>query len=516
MQSERSLALRAEGVTKRFGALTACDRVDLELCRGEILALLGENGAGKTTLMNILFGHYVADEGRILMADGGGTLLPLQPGSPHAALAAGIGMVHQHFTLADNLTAFDNITLGAEPLLRLRRRRRSARARIAEIMREAGIAVELDTPTGRLAVGERQRVEIVKALYRGARVLILDEPTAVLTPQESERLFTTLRRLAASGLAVVFISHKLNEVLAAADRIAVLRAGAKVADGPRAGADAASLAELMVGRPVQKPLRAATRPGLPLLDLEAISVADPSGRQGLEEVSLLVRAGEILGVAGVSGNGQGALAALLSGLARPRAGTLRIAGEVIHRLTPHALNAAGLGRIPEDRHRDGIVGSMRIWENLAVEDIRAPAAQRFGFLRFAALKSSARAKIAAYDVRCPGPDAQARTLSGGNIQKLILARVLDRAPRVVLADQPTRGLDVGAVAAIHHRLLAARSNGAAIVLISEDLDELFALADEIAVLYRGRLIESAPTEAWTTRALGLAMAGEGGAIGRAA
>jgi len=508
--------LRAESVTKRFGALTACDRVDLELRGGEILALLGENGAGKTTLMNILFGHYTADEGRILVAGPDGALAPLPPGSPHAALAAGIGMVHQHFTLADNLSGFDNITLGTERLLRFARRRGDARARLQERMRDAGIAVDLDTPTGRLAVGERQRVEILKALYRGARILILDEPTAVLTPPESENLFATLRRLAAGGLAVVFISHKLKEVLAAADRIAVLRAGAKVADLPRAGVDAASLAERMVGRAVQTPRREPVELGPPLLELAGVSAPDPAGRQGLAEASLTIRAGEIIGVAGVAGNGQRALAALLCGLVRPQAGTVRVGGEPLRRFAPHAIVRAGLGRIPEDRHRDGVVGAMRIWENLAIENIRGAQAQRLGFLRFAALKARARQLIAAYDVRCPGPDAEARTLSGGNIQKLILARVLDRAPRVILADQPTRGLDVGAVAAIHRRLLDARANGAGILLISEDLDELFALADRIAVLYRGRLTDAEPAEALTTRGLGLAMAGGSAEVGRAA
>jgi ABC-type uncharacterized transport system ATPase subunit len=506
------LALRVESVTKRFGALVACRDISLDLRRGEILALLGENGAGKTTLMNILFGHYVADEGRVLVGGNESELIPLRPGSPHAALAAGIGMVHQHFTLADNLSALDNITLGTEPLLRFRRQRRTSRERVTTIMREAGLAVDLDIAAGRLAVGERQRIEIVKALYRGARVLILDEPTAVLTPQESDGLFATLRRLADSGLSVVFISHKLNEVLAAADRIAVLRAGEKVADIPRAGADAAGLAELMVGRAVARPRRVASEPGPVLLLVEDVAAPDPAGRQGIEAASLAMRAGEIVGIAGVSGNGQSALAALISGLVRPRSGTLRIGEAAVTRFDPQTLIAAGVGRIPEDRHRDGIVGGMRLWENMAIEDIRTRDAQRFGFLRFGALKARTRAAIEAYDVRCPGPEAPARLLSGGNIQKLILARVLDRGPRVVLANQPTRGLDVGAVAAIHGRLLEARARGAAILLISEDLDELFALSDRIAVLYRGRMTEAVPAETLTTRDLGLAMAGDSAAL----
>jgi simple sugar transport system ATP-binding protein len=289
----------------------------------------------------------------------------------------------------------------------------------------------------------------------------------------------------------------------------VLRAGAKVADMPAAGADAERLAELMVGRAVQRPQREAATPGVSLLELDGVSAPDPAGRQGLEAASLAVRAGEIVGIAGVSGNGQAALAALVSGLVRPSTGTVRIGGETVARFSPQALVEGGVGRIPEDRHRDGVVGSMRLWENMAIEDIRRPAWQRLGFIRLAALKERARRAIAGYDVRCPGPEAQARLLSGGNIQKLILARVLERNPRVILANQPTRGLDVGAVAAIHGRLLEARARGAAILLISEDLDELFALADRIAVLYRGSLTEALPAETWTTRELGLAMAGRG-------
>jgi simple sugar transport system ATP-binding protein len=499
--------LHLEGITKRFGALVANDAIDLALRRGEVLALLGENGAGKTTLMSILFGHYVADEGSIRV-ERDGALVPLTPGSPHAALEAGIGMVHQHFTLADNLSGFDNITLGTESLWRPWRDRRKARARLDGLMRESGLSTDLEAPVGRLSVGERQRVEILKALYRGARILILDEPTAVLTPQESERLFETLRRLAARGLAIVLISHKLKEVLALADRIAVLRGGRKVADRPRADATGAELAELMVGRALAPQIRPQQKPGQTLLTLSGVTAPDPRGRQPIEDVTLAVRAGEIVGIAGVSGNGQGALAALLSGMVAPLSGTVEIAGEPVRRFAPRALLARGVGRIPEDRHHDGIVGPMRISENLALEDIREPAWQWAGFVRFEALRRRAEHAIAAYDVRCPGPEAEARLLSGGNIQKLILARVLERSPDVILASQPTRGLDVGAVAAVHRRLLDARARGAAILLITEDLDELFALSDQVAALYRGRLTALRPTETITIRELGLAMAGE--------
>ncbi|WP_046867386.1 ABC transporter ATP-binding protein [Microvirga massiliensis] len=501
------VVLRLEGITRRFGALVANDAIDLELRRGEVLALLGENGAGKTTLMSILFGHYVADEGRILV-DRDGTLVPLPPGSPHAALEMGIGMVHQHFTLADNLSVLDNIMLGTESLWQPWRGKRTARTRLGELMRDAGLTVDLEALVGRLSVGERQRVEILKALYRGARILILDEPTAVLTPQESEALFATLRRLAKSGLAIVLISHKLNEVLGLADRIAVLRGGRKVADLPRANTNGHMLAELMVGRAVPEQVRTAQEPGKVLLALNDVEARDPRGRQSIHDVTLAVRAGEIVGIAGVSGNGQGALAALLSGLVAPNRGEVRIAGNAVQRFAPRALLARGVGRIPEDRHHDGIVGAMRVWENIALEDLREPAWQRAGFLRTGALRRRAEDTITAYDVRCPGPEAEARLLSGGNIQKLILARVLERAPQVILASQPSRGLDLGAVAAVHQRLLAARARGAAILLISEDLDELLALSDRIAALYRGTLTPAWPTARITIRELGLAMAGE--------
>ncbi|MFO1070544.1 MAG: ATP-binding cassette domain-containing protein [Geminicoccaceae bacterium] len=311
--------LRLAGITKRFGSLVANDAIDLDLGRGEVLALLGENGAGKTTLMNILFGHYVADAGAVSVAGADGVLRPLPPGSPHAALAAGIGMVHQHFTLAGNLSVLDNIVLGTEPLWRLRQDRSRARQRLAELIRGSGLEVPLDARVGTLTVGEAQRVEILKALYRDARILILDEPTAVLTPQEAESLFATLRRLAARGLAVVFISHKLGEVMALSDRVAVLRGGRKVAEVATAGASRAALAELMVGRAVPEARRLPLEPGAPALELRGVTVPLPRGRS-LEAADLVVHAREIVGIAGVSGNGQAALSALLAGLAgRPLA-----------------------------------------------------------------------------------------------------------------------------------------------------------------------------------------------------
>jgi len=501
-------ALRLRGITKRFGALLANDGIDLDLARGEVLALLGENGAGKTTLMSILFGHYVADAGTVEVAGPGGALQPLRPGSPQAALAAGIGMVHQHFALADNLSVFDNIVLGSQPLWRPALRRRAARAKLTALAEASGLTVPLDAMVSGLSVGERQRVEILKALYRDARILILDEPTAVLTPQEAEGLFAVLRRLAGQGLGIVFISHKLAEVLAISRRVVVLRAGRVAAEMATAGVDRAALAEAMVGRAVPETRKRPASPGVAVLALDGVTLRGPGGRTLLDGVSLELRGGEVLGIAGVSGNGQAALAELVSGVARPDSGRVTLFDRPAPVGSPAAMVAAGVGRIPEDRHRDGVVGDMAVWETLALEDYRGRQAQRWALMRRAALRDRARRLIGAYDVRGPGPEARTRLLSGGNIQKLILGRVLERSPGLVLACQPTRGLDVGAVAEIHGRLLAARDRGAGVLLVSEDLDELFALSDRIAVIYRGRLTEPWPAGRLTIRALGLMMAGQ--------
>lgn len=500
------IVLQLQGITKRFGGLVANDAIDLELRRGEILALLGENGAGKTTLTSILFGHYTADAGEVRVAGADGVLRPLPPGSPHAALQAGVGMVHQHFALCPSLSVLDNVALGTEPLWAWRRRR-AARARLAELAHRTGLEVPLDTPVGALSVGERQRVEILKALFRDVRVLILDEPTAVLTPQEIEALFATLRQLAAGGLAVLFISHKLDEVTRLAGRVAVLRAGRKVAEFPVAAVTPAGIAEAMVGRAVSLPRRQPLAPGPPLLELKGVDVPLAQGR-GLEAVDLAVRAREIVGIAGVSGNGQRALTALLAGLARPASGEARLLGRPWPRPEPGSLVAAGVGRVPEDRLAEGVVAEMTVAENLVLETRREPVFQRLGFLKRARIRAHAQDLIRAYDVRCEGPDQRAGLLSGGNIQKLILGRVLERSPRLLLADQPTRGLDVGAVSFVHERLLDARRRGAGVVLISEDLDELLRLADRIAVLHRGRLSEALPVEAVTVRELGLLMTGQ--------
>jgi simple sugar transport system ATP-binding protein len=485
--------LRLRGIGKRFGSIVANDGISLDLARGEVLALLGENGAGKSTLMSILFGHYVADAGSIEV-DG----RPLPPGQPKAALAAGVGMVHQHFTLADNLSVLDNVMLGTEPLWQPFSRRAAARARLLETARRFGLTVNPDARVGDLSVGERQRVEILKALHRGARILILDEPTAVLTPQESESLFATLARMVAQGLAIIFISHKLDEVLRVSHRIAVLRGGRLVADLPAAGADKAMLAEAMVGRRVAPPVRQPRSPG-------ALVCALPG-------TPLALRAGEIVAVAGVAGNGQQALAERLCGLGHE---PVQLDGQLLA-ASPGAFVAAGVARIPEDRHAVGLVGDLPLWENAVLESYATPRFARGGLIRRRAARAFAAQIIERFDVRGGGPDSPARALSGGNMQKLILGRALGHGrPRLIVADQPTWGLDVGAVAYVHQQLLDAAAAGSAVLLISEDLDEVFALADRVAVMHHGQLSEARPAADWTLATIGLAMAGGADAAGTA-
>jgi ABC-type uncharacterized transport system ATPase subunit len=529
--------LQLRSITKRFGALLANDAISLDLHAGEVLALLGENGAGKSTLVSILFGHYLADEGSILV-DGA----PLPPGNPAAALAAGIGMVHQHFTLADNLSVLDNVLLGTEPLWQPFSRRRAARAALLATAQRFGLQVLPDARIADLSVGERQRVEILKALLpfgkkTGARILILDEPTSVLTPQESESLFGTLGQLVAQGLAVIFISHKLDEVLRVSHRIAVLRAGQLVEQIAAAGASKAQLAQAMVGRAVERvtrtprPLQASktlqtahvasvahATPAVlppPVCALQQVTVRGHGAWPQLDGVSLELRPGEVVAVAGVAGNGQHSLADLLHGLVAADAGTVTVAGRTLP-ATPAAWVAAGVARIPEDRHAVGVVGDLPLWQNAVLERYASPAFARWGVIRRGAAMAHAQALVTRFDVRgTEGAGLQTRTrdLSGGNMQKLILGRALagdpdaSGAPPLIVANQPTWGLDIGAVAYVHRQLLDACAAGAALLLISEDLDEIFALADRIAVMHHGRLSAARPAADWTLAAIGLAMAG---------
>jgi len=513
--------LQLQGISKRFGSLLANDDISLTLAAGEVLALLGENGAGKSTLMSILFGHYTADAGSIEVFG-----QPLAPGQPKAALAAGIGMVHQHFTLADNLSVLDNVLMGTEPLWRPWSGRQAARARLLEVARRFGLPVKPDALIASLSVGERQRVEILKALYRGARILILDEPTAVLTPQESEGLFATLAQMVAQGLSIIFISHKLPEVLRVSQRVAVLRHGKLVAQAPTAGTTQAQLALWMVGHAVQAPQRqAAAQVGDVVCMLDHVGTEQDSrqadGRDRLRDASLSLRAGEIVAIAGVSGNGQVALAELLSGVRRAARGTVQFMGRPLP-AAPARLVARGVARIPEDRHAVGVIGDLPVWENVVSERLRTDAFSRkllpgLRWVRRAAARTQAQRVEKAFDVRGAGLDAPARSLSGGNMQKLILGRSLlapkttredsPAAPRLIVAHQPTWGLDIGAVAYVQQQLIAARDAGAAVLLISDDLDEVLALGDRVAVMHGGHIGEPRPAAAWTREAIGLAMAG---------
>jgi len=516
--TEQVLSLR--GITKRFGPLLANDDVSLDLAAGEVLALLGENGAGKSTLMSILFGHYRADAGSVEVFG-----QPLAPGHPKAALAAGIGMVHQHFTLADNLSVLDNVMMGTERLWQPFSRRAAARARLLEVARRFGLPVRPQARIGELSVGERQRVEILKALYRGARILILDEPTAVLTPQESEALFDTLAQMVAGGLSIIFISHKLPEVLRASHRVAVLRNGRLVAQAPTAQVTQAQLALWMVGHEVQAPRRVPpAQVGEVVCAIEGVSTQErgaATARDALHDASLSLRAGEIVAIAGVSGNGQVALAELLSGTRRAVHGSVQLLGQPLPPM-PARLVDQGVARIPEDRHAVGVIGDLPVWENVVAERLRGPAFSRpllpggLRWVRRGAARAQAQHVQRAFDVRGGGLDAPARTLSGGNMQKLILGRSLlapagatgsRAAPRLIVAHQPTWGLDIGAVAYVQQQLIDARDAGAAVLLISDDLDEVLALGDRVAVMHGGHIGAPRPAAQWTREAIGLAMAG---------
>jgi simple sugar transport system ATP-binding protein len=503
--------LSLNNISKHFGPLVANDAINLSLAEGEVLALLGENGAGKTTLMNILFGHYVSDAGTVTVFDE-----DLPPGKPRAAIDAGVGMVHQHFTLAENLTVLENITLGTEPLWGIRQYQSRALAKLNLLSTEFGLEVNPRALVRDLSVGEMQRVEILKALYRDARILIMDEPTAVLTPPEVDSLFATLRQLIKRGLAVIFISHKLGEVMTISDRVAVLRSGRVVFEAETRATSREALAEAMVGRKIPEPKRLAQEAGEALLSLDQVTVLGAHQKRLLDRASLTLHAGEIVGIAGVSGNGQAQLADLLSGLQKLDSGHLTLRGHGELKPNPTSMVKQGIGRIVEDRNGLGLVGDMTITENLASENYKGREFSRFGFLRFKALKQYARELVEAFDVRCPGISAQVRKLSGGNMQKLVLARVLSKEPMVILAHQPTWGLDVGASAYVHEQLLAARQRGAGILLISEDLDELLELSDRIQVIYHGQVSESLDPDNISLQELGLLMSGQQRSVSQAA
>ncbi len=497
-------ALCLNAITKRFGELIANDAVSFSVMKGEVVALLGENGAGKTTLMNILFGQYTADSGTVAVF---GETLP--PGNSRAALDAGVGMVHQHFTLADNLTVQENITLGARSLFSPHLDRAASRAKIIELSEKFHLVVSPDADVGSLTVGERQRVEILKALYRDVQILILDEPTAVLTPQETDDLFATLRLAIAKGLSIIFISHKLHEVMAIADRVIVLRHGKMTGGARTKDTDKRALAAMMMGVEATPPQVAPVNPGAVLFELQNVTTPDFGNVPGLKSVSLALKAGQIIGLAGVSGNGQAAVADIVGGLHNPSAGRVVLNGNTIQKWSPREAVQNGIARIPEDRHKTGTIADFDLTENAILERYNTDAFSKGGWLNWRRSRAFADSIIDKYDVRCPGADTPIRLLSGGNMQKLILGRVLEADPQIILANQPVRGLDIGAVNYVHSQLLAARDGGAAVLLISEDLDEVMALSDVIHVIADGRLSPEFSRGQMTPAQLGFWMAGQG-------
>jgi len=502
-------ALEMRGITKRYPGVVANDRIDLQVHPGEIHALLGENGAGKSTLMNILYGLARPDEGEILL-DGS----VVRIAGPADAIARGISMVHQHFMLVPVLTVAENILLGAETMGNAGfLDRREASRRIRELGARFGFEIDPDEKVGRLSVGWQQRVEILKALYREARVLVLDEPTATLTPQETKEIFAVLRRLRDEGHSIVFISHKLYEVLEIADRITVIRRGRVVGERIPSETNEDDLAELMVGREVQLSVdRGQSQPGADALTVADLVVKDDRGREVVHDVGFQVRAGEIFGIAGVAGNGQDELVEVITGLRRPAGGRIMLDGRDITSSGPRELHLMGVGFVPADRHRFGLVMSFPITDNLVLNDYFSPPFARGLVRNDAAVRAQADEAIARFDIRTPSPTTPCGTLSGGNQQKVVVAREFDRDLRLLVLDQPTRGLDVGSVEFIHRRTIAKRDAGTAVLLVSAELDEVLELSDRIGVMYRGSLVAVLDGPSADREQVGLLMAtgGRGG------
>lgn len=505
------VVLDARGITKKFPGVLANDNVNFDLRKGEIHVLLGENGAGKSTLMNVLYGLYKPDAGEVIV-DG----KPMELNSSRDAIHHGIGMVHQHFMLIPVFTVTENIMLGAEtdhraapnenPLVKLDRK--EVAKKVADLSRQYGLDVDPEAIVGDLPVGIQQRVEIVKALYRNANILILDEPTAVLTPQEAQDLIQIMHELTDRGVSIIFITHKLKEVLAVADRITVMRAGRVAGTTTPQESNEQKLAEMMVGREVILTVqKGPAKPGEEILQVENLRVRDVRGLEAVSGVSFSVRAGEVLGIAGVQGNGQTELAEALTGLRHIESGHFKLAGNDLTNKAPRLVTEAGLANIPEDRQRHGLVLSYSITDNMVLCDYYKPPFSKRGVIQQNDLDSNAKKLIKEYDVRTPSPFVAAGKLSGGNQQKVIVARELSRPVKLVIASQPTRGLDVGSIEYIHKEIIVMRDRGVAVLLISAELDEILSLSDRIAVMYRGEIVDTVNAKETTREQLGLRMAG---------
>jgi simple sugar transport system ATP-binding protein len=501
--TQQEVILEVKGVRKQFPGVLANDNVNFDLRKGEIHALLGENGAGKSTLMNLIYGLHHPDQGEIIV---NGSVAAIH--SPKDSIALGIGMVHQHFMLIPVFTVAENVMLGDETTKNGSLDRNTVAKRIHEISKQYGLDIDPNAIVGDLPVGIQQRVEIVKTLYRHAKIVILDEPTAVLTPQEAEDLFRIMRDLTARGVSIIFITHKLKEVLAVADRITVMRGGHVINTVKPSETNSAQLANMMVGRQViltvEKKDHEATEE---VLKVEGLTVRDQRNLETVHGVSFSVRGGEVLGIAGVQGNGQTELSEALTGLRSPSGGKVMIAGNDLTGKTPRAITEAGLAHIPEDRQRHGLVLNYTVTDNMVLCDYYRPPFSQRGVIQPKALDDNARKLIEAFDVRTPSAFVNVGKLSGGNQQKVIVARELSRSVKLVIANQPTRGLDVGSIEYIHSEIIKMRDRGVAVLLISAELDEIMALSDRIAVMYRGQIVAVVETKKTTREQLGLWMAG---------
>jgi ABC-type uncharacterized transport system ATPase subunit len=503
MANNKKPAIEMRSITKRFLDVTANKNINFTLFPGEICALLGENGAGKTTLMNILFGYYCCDEGDVCIK---GEMVKLS--SPKDAISRGVGMIHQHFTLVPSQTVLENIIVGTDSGKGIFLNPKSAKTKLLKLQEKFGLQVDPEAKVWTLAVGEKQKVEILKALYRDVDILIMDEPTAVLAPSETIELFKTLKSLVKEGKSVIFISHKLNEVMEISDRIVVLRNGEFMAEKNTCETNTRELANLMVGREILERIkRKEMAPGKSVIEIDNLTVINDKGLEAVKKVSMAVRENEILGIAGVSGNGQRELSEVLFGIREPVAGIVKINGKPLKTGSPVSAIKLGIGRVPEDRIETGLMMDLSVEENMILENHVSPNFHNNGLINYKNIHNFSDVLIKKYNIKTAGRKAEVKSLSGGNLQKLILARELDGKPILVVASQPTRGLDVGAMEYIHQRMLEEKERGAAVVLISEDLDEIFTLSDRIIVMYEGEVMGDVPIEKASREQIGLLMSG---------